>query len=353
MDPIETVKVYTIIHTHSYKIFVGKDVFAQIGEVIDLEKYSQIIIITDAKVGRRYLDEAERQLRKYNKNISSYTVDSGEKNKNLETVTNIYRALIKKKIDRKGLIVNLGGGVISDMGSFAASTFLRGIPFINLPTTFEAMVDASVGGKTGVNFENYKNYIGSYAQPEGVFAEITTLETLPERILLQGQAEAIKHGLIADADFFEKITSRKINEFPEDQLIEIIAHSIQLKANLIHQDEKEETVRRLLHFGHIIGHALESLSHKTENPLYHGEAVAIGMVAEAKISQLMGMLPDDEFEIIERSIERVGLPIRYEELVSVEKVLEMIQTDKKSLSGNIKWNLLHRIGKADFNIEVG
>lgn len=353
MDPIETVKVYTIIHAHSYKIYVGKDVFAQIGEVIDLESFSQIVILTDAKVGRRYLDEAEKELRKFNKNVSSYTVDSGEKNKNLETVSSIYRALIKKKVNTDSLIVNLGGGVISDMGGFAASTFLRGISFINLPTTLEAMVDASVGGKTGINFEGYKNFIGTFAQPEGVFAEITTLETLPERILIQGHAEAIKHGLIADTDFFEKVTSRKINEFPEDQLIELIAYSIQLKANFIHQDEKEETVRKLLHFGHIVGHALELLSHKTDDPLYHGEAVAIGMVAEAKISQLMGMLPDDEFEIIERSIERVGLPTRYTKKTTVDKVLETIETDKKSLGGPIKWNLLHRIGKADFNIEVG
>ncbi len=352
MDPIETVKVYTIIHTHSYKIYVGKEVFAQIGEVLDLTKYSHILILTDAKVGSQYLEEAEKEIRKHNKEVTSYTLPSGEENKNLETVSRMYRAFIKHKLDRNSLVVNLGGGVISDMGGFAASTFLRGLSFINLPTTLEAMVDASVGGKTGVNFENYRNYIGTFAQPEGVFAEITTLQTLPERILIQGHAEAIKHGLIADASFFEKVTSKKINEFPEEQLIEIIAHSIQIKADIIHQDEKEESVRKLLHFGHIVGHALESISLRTNDPLFHGEAVAIGMVSEAKISEALGLLSRNDFETIERSIQKVGLPTRYEKNASVERVLEMIQNDKKSIRGKIKWSLLSRIGKGDYNIEV-
>lgn len=352
MDPIETVKVYTIIHTHSYKIYVGKEVFEQIGEVLDLTKYSQIAIITDAKVGRQYLDEAEKQLRKHNKIVSSYTIPSGEENKHLEMVSRLYRYFIKQKLDKNSLVVNLGGGVISDMGGFVASTFLRGLQFINLPTTLESMVDASVGGKTGVNFEGYKNYIGTFAQPEGVFAEIRTLETLPERVLIQGHAEAIKHGLIADAGFFEKVTSKKIDEFPEEQLIEIIAQSIQIKADIIHQDEKEESVRRMLHFGHIVGHAIESLSHKTEEPLFHGEAVAIGMVAEAKISEELGLLSTKDFETIEKAIEKVGLPTRYNGSVSIERILEMMQADKKSIAGKIKWSLLTRIGKGDYNIDV-
>lgn len=353
MDPIETVKVYTIIHAHSYRIYVGKEVFAEIGEILDLKKFSQIVVITDANIGKVYLEEAEKQLRKHNKEVSSCIINSGEQNKNLETVSKIYRSLIRKRVDRNSLIVNLGGGVISDIGGFAASTYLRGVKFINLPTTLEAMIDASVGGKTGVNFEVYKNYIGTFAQPEGVFAEIATLQSLPERILLQGQAEAIKHGLVADPDYFEKITSKKINEFPEDQLIEIIAESIQIKANFIHKDEKEEGIRKLLHFGHIVGHALESLSLKTAEPLYHGEAVAIGMIAEAKISERLGLLSEKDFEIIESSIARVGLPIRYPKKTSLGKVIELVHLDKKSVKGKIKWCLLTGIGRGDFNIEVG
>lgn len=353
MDPIETVKVYTVIHTHSYRIYVGKNVFAEIGEVLDLEKYSQIVVVTDAKVGPQYLEEAEKQLRKYNSEVSSFTIASGEENKNLETVSRIYRFFIKHKVDSKTLIVNLGGGVISDLGGFAASTYLRGIQFINLPTTLEAMVDASVGGKTGVNFENYKNYIGTFAQPEGVFAEIATLQTLPERILLQGQAEAIKHGLVADANYFEKITSKKINEFPEEQLIELIAQSIQIKADFVHKDEKEENVRKMLNFGHTIGHALESISLRTQDPLFHGEAVAIGMIAEAKISESMGLLSSKDFETIEQSIAHVGLPTRYPRKIELDRVLELVKADKRSVKGKIKWSLVIGIGRGDFNMEVG
>ncbi len=352
MDPIETVKIYTIIHTHSYRIYVGKELFDEVGEVLDITKYSQIVILTDTKVGPHYLEEAKKQLRKHNKNIISYTISSGEKHKNLETVSKIYSFLIKNKVDRKALIVNLGGGVLSDMGGFAASTYLRGLPFINLPTTLEAMVDASVGGKTGVNFEGYKNYIGTFSQPEGVFAEIETLKTLPERVLIQGYAECLKHGLIASETYFEKVSSKKITEFPEEQLIEVIAESIQIKADIVHQDEREQGQRKLLNFGHTIGHAIESLSHKTDDPLYHGEAVAIGLVAEAKISHAMGMIRDEEMEAVENAVERVGLPTRYKSEVSVDKVLALVEADKKSERGKVKWTLLTKLGKADYNIEV-
>lgn len=353
MDPIETVKVYTIIHTHSYRIYVGKHVYEEIGEVLDMDQYSQIIILTDTQIAPFYLEETVHKLRKFNKNISSFKIEPGEQHKTLETVSLIYKFLIKQQADKKTLLVNLGGGVISDIGGYVASTFLRGMPFINLPTTLEGMIDASVGGKTGINFEEYKNYIGTFAQPEGVFAEVTTLQSLPERVFLQGQAEAIKHGLIADASYFEKVTSKKINEFPEDQLIELIAQSIQIKADFVHKDEKEDASRKLLHFGHIIGHALESLSQKTSHPLYHGEAVAIGMVAEAKISEQLGMLSERDFETIEQSIANVGLPIRYPNKTNLEKVLKLVHADKKSIKGKIKWSLLTGIGKADFNIEIG
>ncbi len=352
MDPIETVKVYTIIHTHSYRIYVGKELFEEVGEVIDLKKYSQIVILTDAKVGPHYLEEATKSLSKHNKQVSSYTIPSGEEHKNLETVSKIYKFLIKQKADRKALLVNLGGGVLSDMGGFAASTFLRGISYINLPTTLEAMVDASVGGKNGVNFDGYKNYIGTFTQPEGVFAEIATLKTLPERILIQGYAECLKHGLIADGTYFEKVSSKKITEFPEEQLIEVIADSVQIKADIVHQDEKEEGLRKLLNFGHTIGHAVESLSYKTDDPLYHGEAVAIGMVAEAKISQAMGLISDNDMDTIEKAIEHVGLPTRYKSKVSVDKVLDLVNADKKSINGNVKWSLLRGIGKGEFNVQV-
>ena len=352
MDPIETVKVYTIIHTHSYRIYVGKELFEEVGEVLDLKQYSQIVILTDTKVGPHYLEEAKHSLGKHNKKVSSYTIPSGEDHKNLETVSHIYSFFIKQKVDRKALVVNLGGGVLSDMGGFAASTFLRGIAYINLPTTLEAMVDASVGGKNGVNFDGYKNYIGTFTQPEGVFAEIGTLKTLPERIYTQGYAECLKHGLIANATYFEKVSSKRITEFPEEQLIEVIAESVQTKADIVHQDEKEEGVRKLLNFGHTVGHAIESVSHKTKDPLYHGEAVAVGMVAEAKISELMGHISEKDMATIESAIARVGLPTRYTSKASLVSIMKLVRADKKSVSGKVKWTLLKGIGKGEFDVQV-
>lgn len=341
-------------HKSKYSVLVGTDIIGKISKFIDLSGYSSVYIITDSNVARYYLDTVKDVFAHelHRKDIHTYIFQAGEQHKQLGTVEAIYHDLAKKRIDRKALIVNLGGGVVTDLGGFAAATFLRGIACINISTTLEGMVDASVGGKTGVNLGILKNYVGVFAQPKLVIADSNTLKTLPDRVLLQGYAEVIKHALIADKRFFEESIKISPLKMDDDMLLQAITRSIEIKAQIVQEDETEKAARKLLNFGHTIGHVIESLSMNTDKPLYHGEAVAIGMVAESYISYLTGMIDENEFETIENAVRNVQLPIRYIAKTTVKKVFEKLVTDKKTESGNIKWSLLMGIGVGEFNVAV-
>ena len=332
-------------HSFKYPIYIGSGVISKLADLIDFARYSSVTVISDSTVfdlhGKRIIK----------KDMHAFIFKAGEKSKTLETVHEAYKYLAKNKVDRRGLIVNLGGGVVTDLGGFVASTYLRGIHFINVPTTIEAMVDASFGGKNGVNLGEYKNYIGTFTQPQTVIADVDFLKTMPERSFVQGFAEMIKHGLIQDKEYFVSVTSKKPNEFTQDELVKLIAESVHIKAQIVQQDERETGVRKLLNFGHTVGHAFESSSLQTGDPLFHGEAVAIGMVAEAKISESLGMISEKDFQLIETAISSFGLPTKYKDKVSVESVMSLIQKDKKGQRGKIKWTLLSGIGEGDYNIE--
>lgn len=346
-------KIDVIIQKHksAYPVCIGEYILKDIPDLIDLSVYSSVYIITDSNVSDHYLKEVRDIVSAVNKKVNSYSFAAGEASKQLETVALIYRDMADHYIDRKTLVINLGGGVVTDLGGYVASSYLRGVAFLNISTTLEGMVDASVGGKTGVNLGTLKNYIGAFAQPKLVICDVRTLKTLPDRVLLQGYAEVIKHGLIADQSYFEEVVRKSPLEMNAQELSEIITRSVEVKASIVQQDENEQGSRKLLNFGHTVGHVIESLSMKSDKPLFHGEAVAIGIIAESYICQNAGMITEQEFRMIEDGVQHIGLPIRYEG-VSVGDVFDMLMTDKKVEKNHIKWTLLSGIGQGEFNVGV-
>jgi 3-dehydroquinate synthase len=253
--------------------------------------------------------------------------------------------------DKQSLVVNLGGGVIGDMGGFAASTYMRGVDYLNIPTTLLAQVDASIGGKTGIDFAGIKNLIGTFHQPVAVVIDTQTLATLPKREFLSGFAEIIKHGLIRDKKYYQEVTKKHPLKLSQDELVDIIARSCKIKAEIVESDPRESAYRKLLNFGHTIGHAIESLSLESCAPFLHGEAVSIGMLVEAKISQLDGMLSLPELQRIHQGLIKTDLPV-YLTNIEIAKILKKVQSDKKNEKGKVNFTLLQKIGKAVYNQNV-
>lgn len=320
-----------------YKVYIGLGILETISDIVDMNNFSKVIVVADEKVPFAILSQYEKII-----------IPSGEQNKTIETVENIWKKLLELGADRKTLVINLGGGVIGDMGGFAASTYMRGIKFLQAPTTVLSSVDASVGGKVGIDFAGIKNLIGAFNQPIAVIVDINTFDSLPDREFISGFGEIIKHGAIADAEYFKKVTSKKPREFSKEELLEIIRVSCQIKAEIISGDEKESGSRKLLNFGHTIGHALESASLETNNPLLHGEAVGLGMIAEAQISQSYGLCDEKVLDDIKQSLEHAGLPTEIE-IQDTQKIMDLISKDKKSEGGKISWTLIKSIGEATIN----
>jgi len=338
----------------TYSVFIDSGLLHSIPDLLNVKKYSAFYVISDSNVFDHYVPVVKKAFEEQTpKIVYSYVFEAGEKNKHLQTVEKIWHDMADKKLDRNVLVMAIGGGVVTDMVGFAAATYLRGVDYISIPTTLEGMVDASVGGKTGINLGHLKNYIGAFRQSKAVIIDVDTLKTLPSRAFLQGYAEVIKHGLIIDKEYFEEASQKSPLDMNSDELIKIIARSVQIKAEVVQEDELEIGPRKLLNFGHTIGHVLESLSFQTDNPLFHGEAVAIGMVAEAKIAALSGMISDADFNKIESAIQIVGLPIKYTVPTSVDEIYSLLSTDKKNIGGKIKWTLLSAIGIGEENVEIG
>ncbi len=340
-----TIKLKT---EESYHVIIGDDILTQLDKLIDFSIYTKLVVITDETTGKWWHKKLMHALPQ---NASTITLPPGEKAKTIYTIEIIWKELLKICCDRKSLVINFGGGGISDMGGFATSTFMRGVDFINIPTTLLAQVDASVGGKTGFNFAGIKNLIGNFTQPKAVIIDVAVLTTLPEREFLSGFAEIIKHGLITDKNYFKKVTSKKPLLFSSEELVEIITRSCEIKAAIVAQDEKESGKRELLNFGHTIGHAIEALSLETKNPLLHGEAISIGMSAEAVIAHKIGLLSKDASKIIKEKLNEAGLPTTLPDFKR-EKIIEKIKSDKKNFAGNINFSLLKQIGEGVCNQSV-
>ncbi|MFN8288252.1 MAG: 3-dehydroquinate synthase [Chitinophagales bacterium] len=275
---------------------------------------------------------------------------SGEQHKTVESCNAVWAKLTAANADRKALLINLGGGVIGDLGGFSAACYKRSIAFINIPTTLLAMVDASVGGKTGIDFNGYKNQVGVFAEPEAVIIETAFLETLPERELHSGFAEVIKHYLIADAEAFHLLAKEKT---PLSKLVtaNLIQKNIAIKQSIVEQDPTEQGVRKALNFGHTIGHALESYLLEQPQPLLHGEAVAAGIIAEGYISFKKHLLKEDELSLIVAAIkEYYKLPLVAEQ--QFKQVLSLLQQDKKAKGAQNQFTLLNAIGNFSINNSV-
>ncbi len=275
-------------------------------------------------------------------------IRSGERHKNLTTCTQLWEWMTEAHFDRQALVINLGGGVIGDMGGFCAATYKRGIRFVNLPTTLLSQVDASVGGKLGIDFQGYKNHIGLFQDPLRVIIHPKFLETLPPAELRSGFAEVIKHSLIADADYWPTVRRTQLND---QDWPAVIAHSVALKAKVVAQDFREGGVRKILNFGHTIGHAVESYYLDTDEHLLHGEAVAVGMAAETYLSQKFTGLPADQVrEVIDLLLATYGhRPVPE---AAVDPIVSLAQQDKKNNQSRIQCTLLEKIGAATFDVPI-
>lgn len=275
-------------------------------------------------------------------------IKSGEIHKNLDTCQHIWQQLTDASFDRKALLVNLGGGVIGDMGGFCAVTYKRGIDFINVPTTLLSAVDASVGGKLGIDFQGFKNHLGFFQDPKAVFIDPIFLNTLSGKELRSGFAEVIKHGLITDKDYFNQVGKKGCEQ---DNWHAVIAHSVEIKNEVVKADPKEAGLRKILNFGHTIGHAIESFYLDSDNHLLHGEAIAIGMICEAHVSKKLLSLEVDQLNEISSTILAIypDLTIHKKDFTSI---IKLMYQDKKNVNNFLNHSLLYEIGRASYDISV-
>lgn len=332
-----------------YPIYIGNELLANLPQLVGFEQYSKVGILTDTHVATNVLPLVHAHLPH---DAVEIQIEPGEQNKSITSVQIIWQQLIEHGFDRKSVLINLGGGMIGDVGSFAAHTYMRGISIIQMPTTLLAMVDASVGGKTGINFGTLKNCIGTFAHPKMVLMDVEILKNLPDKEFNSGFAEIIKHGLIADADYFAFSTLKKPREYTQPELMNLIETSCKIKSRIVAEDVNEVSgKRKLLNFGHTIGHAIESLLIEANVPLLHGEAIAIGMVAEAQLSFIKNFITPEHVEKIRTSLVKANLPVSIKNITS-ESVLEKIKKDKKNNFGKVKWTLLRAIGRAVADCEA-
>ena len=336
----------------NYPVWVGWGILNDIGKrTKEYLSPSCSYIITDESVSE-HARKVQISMEKSGIASHMYIVPPGESSKTLETVQQIYSWLAGRKAERRHLIVAVGGGVVGDMAGFVAATYLRGMPFVQIPTTLLAMMDASIGGKVAVDLPQGKNLVGAFYQPKFVLSDVETLVSLPERELNSGWAEAIKHGLILDKDLLGTFESRvkEVRSLDRNIATEIIRKSVAIKANVVSRDEKETLgIRILLNYGHTIGHAIESSTGYTK--YLHGEAVSIGMMAAAKIGQLAGVLGKEEVSRQEDVLKAYGLPVKAQNLVA-EEIIEATTSDKKTSDGIVNWVLLNGLGNAVTNNRI-
>lgn len=328
------------IELSNYYIHFGEGVWDALRTKVSDLNPSQLIVICDAHTRIYCLPELMEQLQLSEGQV--ITVPAGEVHKTIETCQIIWRNMMDRQLDRNALVLNLGGGVIGDMGGFCAATFKRGIRFIQVPTTLLSQVDASIGGKLGIDFAQVKNSVGLFQDPEGVFIHLPFLKTLPDRELRSGFAEMIKHALIARADQWEVLKNvTDLNDFPLDQYL---GPSLEVKKEIVTLDPYERGRRKLLNFGHTIGHAVESHFLGQDNPLLHGEAIAIGMVCEAYLSHIVCGFSLEDLGDLSRLIHRI-YGIREVPADHFRQLVSLMKNDKKNDQGRISFTLLESAGK--------
>jgi 3-dehydroquinate synthase len=329
-----------------YPVFTGPEGLEQLGQAFHRKEYHEVYVLVDEHTAEFCLPLLEA----YTGPLKIIRIKSGEENKSLETCGEIWGMLLQSQADRKMLLLNLGGGVITDIGGFCAALYKRGVSFINIPTTLLAMVDASIGSKTGINFLGIKNTIGCFKSPLAVYIYTPFLETLPEREYLAAFAEICKHALVADRHYWDKL---KLMHPSEDLNIdEVIDHSLKIKQQFIAADPYDNNIRKSLNFGHTIGHALEALSQKTgKNPMLHGEAVAAGMLMETYLSHRKSGLKLTVLNELIVFYKKFFSPVKLAEF-SMDELLILMKNDKKNENGKICFTLLREVGDAILEQEV-
>ena len=324
-------------------ILIGKGILKQAAELMTKyffarKKPSRICVVTDSNVENLYLESLETELQKLDILVIHHIIPAGEEHKNLETVSQIYDTLSNRQFDRDDMIIALGGGVTGDITGFAAATYLRGIRhLIQIPTTLLAQVDSSVGGKTGVDLPQGKNLVGAFRQPDLVLIDPEVLETLPESIFIAGMAEVIKYGCIWDREILNTVLKQDYKK----QLEKLIERCVSIKIKVVQKDETEEGLRRILNFGHTIGHGVEKLGNFTD--LSHGEAVSIGMAAAAKMGESMGITKRGCYEELISILKTFGLPTKIN--YPLEAVYKAMLSDKKKQGESINFIFIENFGK--------
>lgn len=340
----------TPIQTDNYTIFFNEESFVYLQNLLQPEAYSKIFVLVDENTNEYCLPYFLANL-PTEIEIEIIEIEAGEEHKNMYTCMDLWHTFIDLEADRKSILLNLGGGVITDIGGFVASTFKRGIEFINIPTTLLAMVDASIGGKNGVDLGNLKNQIGVINEPKSVIILSKFLETLPSNQMRSGLAEMLKHGLIYDKSYWN--TLKNLNDLNTEDLDVLIKQSIDIKIEIVSQDLNENGIRKALNFGHTLGHAIESyfLEFEENKKLLHGEAIAIGMILESHLSFQLNLISKEDFAEIKYIITDVFEKIQFEE-TDVPNILKLLVFDKKNEFGNVKFTLLNKIGESKINQTV-
>ena len=328
---------------NSSKILIGKGIRKQIAELLfpyrfEQKKPSRICVVTDSNVEKLYLESLEMELQKLDVPIIHHIIPTGEENKNLETVSQIYDTLSNQKFDRDDMIIALGGGVTGDIAGFAAATYLRGIKhLVQIPTTLLAQVDSSVGGKTGVDLPQGKNLVGAFRQPDLVLIDPEVLESLPENVFTAGMAEVIKYGCIWEKEILNTVLKKDYKK----QIEELIEQCVKIKIKVVEEDETEEGLRRILNFGHTIGHGVEKLGNFTD--LSHGEAVSVGMAAAAKMGESIGITKQGRYDELVSILKAFGLPTKIN--YPLEEVYQAMLSDKKKQGESINFIFIEDFGK--------
>jgi len=338
------------IQANNYTIHFNESGYEALNLHIKSNNYSMLFVLVDTNSNNiclpTFLPYLETDL-----TIEIVEFEHGESNKNISTCIEIWKVLTELGADRKSLLINLGGGVVTDLGGFIAATFKRGIDFINVPTTLLAMVDASIGGKNGIDLDHLKNQIGTITNPKMVVIDSHYLETLPQNEMRSGLAEMLKHGLIFDQKYWMQFLDLSKVDFADFDLL--IREAVAIKNKIVQQDPSEQGIRKALNFGHTLGHAIESyfLENETKSNLLHGEAIAIGMVLESYISMQKNLISVAAFDEIKATIKAIFPPIIITEN-DLDPIINLLIHDKKNEYGNIKFSLLDGIGNSKINQEV-
>ncbi|MDB5274275.1 MAG: aroB [Chitinophagaceae bacterium] len=327
------------------EILFTRDPQTTLSDFLSKKGYSKVLLIVDEHTKKHCLPLFSAS---FLEQVNGCVIKSGEEHKNLNTCSDIWRTMTEFEMDRKAVVINIGGGVIGDMGGFCAATYKRGIDFIQIPTTLLSQVDASVGGKLGIDFDHFKNHIGVFKEPEAVIICSTFLKTLDKRELRSGFAEVIKHALIADALAWHKIKEQSLEAQNWD---EVIPHSVNIKYLITTEDPTEKGLRKVLNFGHTLGHAVESYFLEKGNRILHGEAIAIGMIVESFLAVEKGFISKDELKEIQNYIISIYGHVHIPD-AALDEIINLTLHDKKNEQGAVLFSLLQKIGQANYNVAV-